>query len=136
MTKRSIIVASPHPRNDVTEAAARDALPDVEVVRVRTREDLAAALESSEPDWIFFPHWSWKIPEAVFQTHRCVIFHMTDLPFGRGGSPLQNLILRGHATTKLSAIQCVAELDAGPVYMKVDLDLSGTAEDILGRAAV
>jgi len=135
MTARAIIIASPHARNDVTERMAREALPEVEVVRVRSREALSATLETISPDWIFFPHWSWKIPQSVFETHRCVIFHMTDLPYGRGGSPLQNLILRGHKQTKLSAIKCVAELDAGPVYLKRELDLSGTAEEILQRAA-
>jgi methionyl-tRNA formyltransferase len=131
----SIIIASPHARNDQTERLAREALTDIAVLRVRSREELAAALQAGRPDWVFFPHWSWKIPEPVFESHRCVIFHMTDLPYGRGGSPLQNLILRGHKATKLSAIRCVAELDAGPVYLKRDLDLSGTAEDILRRAA-
>jgi methionyl-tRNA formyltransferase len=60
---------------------------------------------------------------------------MTDLPFGRGGSPLQNLILRGYEQTQLSAIKCVAEIDAGPVYRKTPLSLEGTAEEILDRAA-
>src|SRR5690606_5236056 len=59
----------------------------------------------------------------------------TDVPYGRGGSPLQNLIVRGHKETKLSALRCVAEMDAGPVYMKAPLSLVGTAEDILRRAA-
>jgi methionyl-tRNA formyltransferase len=43
---------------------------------------------------------------------------MTDLPFGRGGSPLQNLISRKIYNTKLSAIRVVKELDAGPVFLK------------------
>jgi methionyl-tRNA formyltransferase len=60
---------------------------------------------------------------------------MTDVPFGRGGSPLQNLIVRGHDETVLSAIRCVSEVDAGPVYLKRPLDLSGTAEEILRRAS-
>ena len=60
---------------------------------------------------------------------------MTDLPYGRGGSPLQNLIVRGHKTTKLSAIECVAEMDAGDIYLKRDLSLLGTAEEILTRAS-
>ena len=42
---------------------------------------------------------------------------MTDLPFGRGGSPLQNLIVRGYKETMLSAIKCVGEVDAGPIYI-------------------
>ena len=46
---------------------------------------------------------------------------MTDLPYGRGGSPLQNLIVRGHKHTMISAIKCVKELDAGPIYLKKPL---------------
>lgn len=57
---------------------------------------------------------------------------MTDLPFGRGGSPLQNLISRGIYKTKISAISVTNELDAGDVYYKEDLDISeGSADDIL-----
>ena len=60
---------------------------------------------------------------------------MTDLPFGRGGSPLQNLIVRGVYETKLSAIVCTSELDAGDVYLKRSLSLHGNAEEIYLRAA-
>ncbi len=63
-----------------------------------------------------------------------MIFHMTDVPYGRGGSPLQNLIVRGHTETKLTALRCVAEMDAGPVYLQRPLSLLGTAEEILIRA--
>lgn len=59
---------------------------------------------------------------------------MTDLPYGRGGSPLQNLILLGHKETKISALKVVRELDAGPIYIKRKLFLSGTAEEIFVRA--
>lgn len=59
----------------------------------------------------------------------------SDLPFGRGGSPLQNLIVRGYRDTKLSAIRCVRELDAGDIYLKRDLSLLGSAEEIFLRAA-
>ena len=41
---------------------------------------------------IFIPHWSFIIPKEIYQNFECILFHMTDLPFGRGGSPLQNLI--------------------------------------------
>jgi methionyl-tRNA formyltransferase len=95
----------------------------------------AAVLADWKPDWIFFPHWSWKIPSAIFNAYRCVIFHMTDLPFGRGGSPLQNLIVRGFSETVLTALQCAEDLDAGPIYLKRPLSLFGTADEILLRAA-
>jgi methionyl-tRNA formyltransferase len=59
---------------------------------------------------------------------------MTDLPYGRGGSPLQNLIARGHENTMISALRCVEELDAGPIYLKRPLNLNGSAEEIYLRA--
>ena len=61
---------------------------------------------------------------------------MTDLPYGRGGRPLQNLIVRGIKETVVSAIKCVKELDAGPIYLKMPLALEGTAQEILDRASV
>lgn len=87
------------------------------------------------PRYIFFPHWSHRIPADVFQNFECVIFHMTDLPFGRGGSPLQNLIARGIYETQISALKCVEEVDAGPIYLKRSLSLHGAAEEIYLRAS-
>jgi methionyl-tRNA formyltransferase len=59
---------------------------------------------------------------------------MTDVPYGRGGSPLQNLILAGHKRTKLTALRMVEEMDAGPIYAKRELSLDGRAEEIYIRA--
>lgn len=96
--------------------------------------DLAKVL-SIDPEYIFFLHWSWKVPREIIQRYECVCFHMTDLPFGRGGSPLQNLIIRGFRHTKLTALKMVEDIDAGPVYLKEDLCLEGNAEEILMRAS-
>lgn len=93
------------------------------------------SLAELKPRYIFFPHWSYLIPEAIYDNFECVIFHMTDVPFGRGGSPLQNLIARGIYETQVTALRCGAELDAGPVYLKHPLSLHGTAEEIYLRAA-
>jgi methionyl-tRNA formyltransferase len=95
---------------------------------------LADMAHEISPRFIFFPHWSFLIPEAVWRRHECVIFHMTDLPYGRGGSPLQNLIVRGHTETVVSALRCEAEVDAGPIYMKRPLSLAGSAREIFARA--
>lgn len=91
-------------------------------------------LSEINPRYIFFPHWSYIIPEEIYERFECVIFHMTDVPFGRGGSPLQNLIERGITETTLTALRCVRELDAGPVYMKRPLSLYGGGEEIYLRA--
>lgn len=91
-------------------------------------------LDSLNPRYIFFLHWSSLVPEAFLERFECVCFHMTDVPFGRGGSPLQNLIARGYHSTKLTAFRMTKELDAGPVYQKRDLSLEGNAEEIYIRA--
>jgi methionyl-tRNA formyltransferase len=98
-------------------------------------EELALELMVQlNPKYIFFLHWSWKVPLEVINNHECVCFHMTDVPYGRGGSPLQNLIVRGHRRTKLTALRMVEDFDAGPVYFKEDLCLEGNAEEIYIRA--
>lgn len=136
MRNNTIMIATPHPRYDALVSSVRSILPLVEVHRSRGRQEiLPEALAKLSPAWIFFPHWSWLIPETVHTRYNCVIFHMTDLPYGRGGSPLQNLIVRGHNETQITALKCVAGLDAGPVFAKVPLALNGTAEEILQRAA-
>jgi methionyl-tRNA formyltransferase len=133
-TSTRLVLATPHARHDRLEAALR--ARGLEVLRVRTREELdAARLREYAPRYVFFPHWSWRIPQEIHAGFECVVFHMTDLPYGRGGSPLQNLIVRGHTETRLSALRCVTEVDAGPMYLKRPLSLAGTAEEILARAA-
>lgn len=74
------------------------------------------------------------MPQSVWEKNECVCFHMTDVPYGRGGSPLQNLILRGHKQTKITALRMAGEMDAGPVYIKRNLSLQGRAKDIYQRA--
>jgi len=92
-------------------------------------------IKKYNPRYILFPHWSWKIPENISKNYECIIFHMTDLPFGRGGSPLQNLISRGIYNTKISAVKVVDEIDAGPIYIKENLKLKGDAEYIYKKAS-
>ena len=105
-------------------------------VAIDNKKDLNRdSLNSINPEKIFFPHWSYFIPEEIYKNFNCVIFHMTDLPYGRGGSPLQNLIIRGHRDTMISAIQCVKAFDAGPIYLKKPLSLDGNAKDIFTRAS-
>ena len=100
------------------------------------KEELTAErLDELQPEYVFIPHWSYIIPESVYGAYTCVVFHMTDLPFGRGGSPLQNLIVRGYTHTKISALHVGKGLDTGDIYLKEDLELSGTADEILRRTS-
>lgn len=103
---------------------------------VSSKEELSQAmLDEFNPRYIFFLHWSHIVPEEITQNYECVCFHMTDLPYGRGGSPLQNLILQGFNSTKLTALRMDSGLDTGDIYYKEELSLEGSAEDIYRRAS-
>lgn len=84
---------------------------------------------------LFFPYWSFKISKEMMDNYECIGMHMTDLPYGRGGSPLQNLILRGFTETVITAFRITDEWDAGPIYCKRPLSLAGTAQEIFDRAS-
>jgi methionyl-tRNA formyltransferase len=88
-----------------------------------------------KPKDIFFPHWSWIVPNEIIDNFECVCFHSSDVPYGRGGSPIQNLIIRGIKETKISALKMVKELDAGPVYLKKLLSLEGRGQAIYERSS-
>jgi len=103
---------------------------------VNTPEQLLMKLEESSPEYIFFPHWRWIVPKNIVDKFECICFHMTDVPYGRGGSPLQNLIVRGHKKTILTALKMEEDVDTGPVYMKRPLDLTGAAHEIYERASL
>lgn len=129
------VVATLHPWNLAIYEATVPTLPG-QWHLVQSPEQLTKAyLDSIAPRYVFFPHWSHKVPDEIVDAYECVCFHMTDVPYGRGGSPLQNLILRGHSETVMSALRMVQELDAGPVYAKAPLSLHGTAGEIYQRAA-
>ncbi len=103
-------------------------------ILINKKNDFSAEnLKSIKPQFIFIPHWSYIIKPEIFDNYKCIIFHMTDVPFGRGGSPLQNLISRGIHETMISALRCEAGVDTGSVYMKRPLSLYGTAQEIYMR---
>lgn len=103
--------------------------------RIASKDDFNLSfLNEFQPDQIFIPHWSHIIPESIWSVYTCVVFHMTDLPYGRGGSPLQNLIVRGHKETRISALKVEKGIDTGAIYLKADLSLEGSAEAIFNRS--
>jgi methionyl-tRNA formyltransferase len=105
-------------------------------VRMKRKEDFnEAVLQELQPELIFIPHWSYIIHKAIWENFTCIVFHMTDLPYGRGGSPLQNLIVRGHRETMISAIKVDKGIDTGDIYCKSKLSLEGSAREIFKRSA-
>ena len=90
-------------------------------------------IKKINPKFIFFPDWSWKVSKDIVQDFNCVCFHEADLPKFRGGSPLQNQIIRGIKKTKTTAFLMNEKMDAGPIIMKKELSLKGSINEIIER---
>ncbi len=130
----SYLIVSQHQRHQSLFTRLQSTLKGQWQLISTVKEFTLEKLAELQPKYIFIPHWSHKIPVEITEKYACVMFHMTDLPFGRGGSPLQNLIVQGLKETQLSAFRCVEQLDAGPIYGKLPLSLSGSASEIFNRA--
>ena len=85
------------------------------------------------PEFIFFPDWSWIIPKKITDNYKCVCLHESNLPKFRGGSPLQNQIIRGITKTKTTAFFMSDGIDEGDIILQKNLSLKGKIEDIFLR---
>ena len=90
-------------------------------------------LKKKKAKIIFFPHWSYKVSEKILTNFLCINFHSAPLPYGRGGSPIQNLIKKKIKKTTVCAIQMTNIFDAGPIYLKKRISLDGNLDDIFKR---
>tara|TARA_B100001250_G_C19780946_1_gene781844 strand:- start:173 stop:829 length:657 start_codon:yes stop_codon:yes gene_type:complete len=90
-------------------------------------------IKKIKPNRIFFIHWSKIIDKKIFLNYECVQFHCSKLPKFKGGSPVQNQIIRGINKTKLSAFRINKNLDSGDICLSRNLSLTGKANDIYKR---
>lgn len=102
--------------------------PNVTVIDVITSHEEYIQKEDSfsNVDLILFVGWSWIIPPKITDRFLCLGIHPSDLPHFRGGSPLQHQIINGVEKTKVTLMSLSSRgLDAGRIWVKEDLDLSG-----------
>jgi methionyl-tRNA formyltransferase len=90
-------------------------------------------LDAIDPEFIFFLDWSWIVPSEIFTRYKCIVFHAAPLPEFRGGSPIQNQIIRGIKETRLTAFIMDGGIDTGDILIQENLSLEGHLKDIFNR---
>ena len=85
------------------------------------------------PDLILFYGWSKKISNNIINNFKCLMLHPSSLPLFRGGSPIQNQIIRGIKDSKVSIFLISEKIDAGDIFCQEYLDLRGSINDIFLR---
>ena len=107
-----------------------------EILNIEHKPALSAeTLATFDPDVVFFPHWNWLVDKVYFLDLDALSFIPT-LPYGRGGSPIQNLIIRGHKTSPVCALMMSDGIDTGPIYDKEIISLDGSLSEIFKRLNV
>lgn len=68
------------------------------------------------------------IPESIINlfTPGIINVHPSLLPLYRGPSPIESAIMNGDPETGVSIMKLVKQMDAGPIYSQVTLQLTGT----------
>ncbi len=103
-------------------------------ILIKGKENLTISkIQNIDPKFIFFPDWSWIVPNEIIKNFQCVCIHESNLPKFRGGSPLQNQIIRGIKKTKSTAFLMNEKLDTGKILLKKELSLDGTLDEIFLR---
>ena len=85
------------------------------------------------PHFILFYGWSWKVSDKLIKTNKCIMLHPSKLPKFRGGSPIQNQIIRGVRLSAVTLFRMNNKIDQGNILLQKKLSLDGSIKDIFNR---
>lgn len=112
-------------RATIIEEAARAANLDVHACENINSDEALAFLRSKNPDVICVVEFGQFLRAAARQAARygAVNLHGSLLPALRGAAPVNWAILHGLAKTGVTTFSLVDKMDAGPVFLKSELDI-------------
>ena len=90
-------------------------------------------LKDFKPDLVLFYGWSWMVSDSLLREFTCLMLHPSPLPKYRGGSPIQNQIICGEKSSKVSIFIMNDKLDAGDLVAQAEISLQGSLDDIFDR---
>ena len=107
---------SPSP---VKSLAVEHAVPVLQPERLAS-EAVRQQIAAFEPDLAVVAAYGRILPDALLETPRygTINVHASLLPKYRGAAPIQRAILAGEATTGVTIIRLVREMDAGPMLAR------------------
>lgn len=101
---------------------------DISVLQPSRLKDIEAELAETKADAAVLVSYGKIIPERtlnLFGSVGIINIHPSRLPKYRGPSPIEAAILAGDTSTAISIMQLDAGMDTGPVYVQLDVPLTG-----------
>lgn len=74
---------------------------------------------------IFVIGWSYILNKNIVNNLECYGVHPSNLPSFKGGSPIQNQILKNIIKSKVTLYKLSEKIDSGKIYLKKNLSLKG-----------
>mgnify|MGYP003662622589 CR=1 FL=1 len=103
---------------------------DVVWHHAKTPGHLNDLLQIKDVGMVILAGWSWILKKDDLSKSLFLGLHPSDLPNYSGGSPIQNQILDGLSSTKMTLFKLSEKIDEGDILYKEDLDLSGGMSNI------
>ncbi len=123
----------------VKQAALEHAIPVLQPEKIRTSEEVLAALRQHSLDAVIVVAYGQLIPPAMLALPRYgfINVHASLLPLYRGAAPINRAIIDGRETTGVSIMQLDEGMDTGPVFMTAATPISAidTAISLAERLA-
>jgi methionyl-tRNA formyltransferase len=105
----------------------------------RLRDDDLASIVGLRPDALVWAAYGNLVPRALIDAvgGRAVNVHPSLLPRWRGAEPVAHAILAGDSVTGVVLMEGTAELDAGPIFAEVrlEIDPTETTSELEGKLA-
>jgi methionyl-tRNA formyltransferase len=114
-------------RSPVAQRAQELGIAVAEPLRL---EDAAEQIAALEPDAVVLCAYGAMVREPLLSRYEILNVHPSLLPRWRGAAPIERAIMAGDASTGVSIMRLVAELDAGPLCALREIDIAG--EDDFG----
>ena len=77
--------------------------------------------------------WSWIIPKKIHENFICVGLHPSKLPNFKGGSPIQNQIIKGIKSTYISVFRINKDIDGGGIFQQRKVNISVSLKKIFSQ---
>ncbi|MBS6602540.1 MAG: hypothetical protein KH301_02120 [Brachyspira sp.] len=109
-------------------------LDNIETMIIRSEEDYNEDdIINFNPDMILFYGWSQIIKSSILKNFKCIMLHPAPLPKYRGGTPIQNQIIRGEIKSAVTLFLMDEGIDTGDIILQEEISFEGHLFDILDR---